>query len=257
MSRFRSKTVNSNSMKCVRDFIKSNEYDANVSENKMFIFNVKKNDKNKIKLGDGKDNNHLNIMMSSKALLSNLSREGMFHIDGTYKITKNGFPLMVFGITDMAHTFHPIAFCVTSHESEADFSEFFNGIIKVAEDLDISFNPKYFVMDACGASANAVNSCFEDVSITMCWFHLKMNVRKHKHLITDEHYDEVLNDINALHFSLNESEFKSQWKEFKSKWNSKIKSFVTYFEKNWINGSFNTWQIYHSPAGYAKTDREF
>ena len=53
---------------------------------------------------------------------------------------------------------------------------------------------------------------------------------------------------------MNEKEFKEQWKEFKSKWSPTIKEFVKYFEDNWIKGDHNTWQIYQSPPGYAKTN---
>ena len=31
--------------------------------------------------------------------MKNCQRDGVFHVDGTYKITENGFPLVVFGLT--------------------------------------------------------------------------------------------------------------------------------------------------------------
>ena len=37
--------------------------------------------------------------MTSKRLMKNLGEVGVFHIDGTYKLMKNGFPTIVFGIT--------------------------------------------------------------------------------------------------------------------------------------------------------------
>jgi hypothetical protein len=47
---------------------------------------------------------------------------GVFHIDGTYKMTVQGYPLIVFGV------FHPICFMLTSHETEIDFTTFYNGL---------------------------------------------------------------------------------------------------------------------------------
>lgn len=43
--------------------------------------------------------------------IMNGSREGVFHIDGTYKLVRNGFPVVVFGVSDIQGSFHPIAFC--------------------------------------------------------------------------------------------------------------------------------------------------
>ena len=55
--------------------------------------------------------------------------KGVFHIDGTYKLIRNGFPLIVFGVSDIQGSFPPIAFCVTSNEEVDDFTEFYKGII--------------------------------------------------------------------------------------------------------------------------------
>ncbi|CAF0710223.1 unnamed protein product [Brachionus calyciflorus] len=87
------------------------------------VFNVKKDEKGEINLGDGSDENHLNICITSKKLLLNLdsSLPGAYHIDGTYKLISNRFPLIVFGKTDMNQKFYLIALCITSHEHKTDF----------------------------------------------------------------------------------------------------------------------------------------
>jgi hypothetical protein len=36
-------------------------------------------------------------MMTSKYCMSLLKEKGVFHIDGTYKITSHGYPLIFFG----------------------------------------------------------------------------------------------------------------------------------------------------------------
>jgi hypothetical protein len=53
--------------------------------------------------------------------MSNIEKSGVHHIDGTYKITTYGFPLVIYGVTDICGIFHPIAFMITSHETESDF----------------------------------------------------------------------------------------------------------------------------------------
>ena len=46
-------------------------------------------------IGDGSDEDHLNIMLTSKRLMENLANNGIHHIDATYRITVHGFPLIV------------------------------------------------------------------------------------------------------------------------------------------------------------------
>ena len=56
---------------------------------------------------------------------SNQGHCGIFYIDGTYKITRNKFPLVVFGRTDISRQLFPIVFMLTSHEDETDFTYFY------------------------------------------------------------------------------------------------------------------------------------
>jgi len=98
-------------------------------------------------VGDGSDDDHFNMMLTSKKLLEMLDSniEGMFHIDGTYKLTKEGFPIIIFGKTDFDHHFHPIALSISSHETEADFIYFYKGLQKIANKLDIEFDPHILI----------------------------------------------------------------------------------------------------------------
>ena len=49
-----------------------------------FFFNFKRNEANKIVVGDSSDDDHFNMMLTSMKLLEMLDSniEGMFHIDG-------------------------------------------------------------------------------------------------------------------------------------------------------------------------------
>ena len=42
----------------------------------------------------------------------------------------------------------------------------------------------------------------------MCWFHLKVNIRKHKNLIPQDRYLTTLNEINVLDRATCESSYK-------------------------------------------------
>ena len=102
------------------DKISENIFTGEEDDDQVFFFNVKRNENGKVLLQNGSSTNHAHIMMSSKKLMQNCKKEGMFHLDGTYKLIKNGFPVLIFGISDIQGSFHPIAICITSNEEEKD-----------------------------------------------------------------------------------------------------------------------------------------
>ena len=68
--------------------IAENQYSVLMDDDDCFFFNVKKS------LGDGSDKCHSHIMMTSKAMMAKCENSRVFHIDGTYKLIKNRFPVM-------------------------------------------------------------------------------------------------------------------------------------------------------------------
>jgi hypothetical protein len=121
-------------------------------------------------------------------MLSRVEQNGTFHIDGTYKIVKYNFPLIVLGITDMERHFHPIAYMFTSHEQEQDYDHFFDSLLQKCNSFGFKFEPKVFCSDASSAIVNSIEKrfCletsghFSNCVIIMCYFHLRMNIKKQK-----------------------------------------------------------------------------
>ena len=72
----------------------------------------------------------------------------VFHCDATYKIVKVGYPLIVFGISDINRKFYPICFMFTSHEQNKDYVKFFTSLKKLAIILNILLSPEYMCIDA-------------------------------------------------------------------------------------------------------------
>jgi hypothetical protein len=108
--------------------------------------------------------------------MNDIEYDGVHHIDGTYRITTNGFPLIVYGISDQTGQFHPICFMLTSHETESDFSSFYKGLVDLSLELNLTYDPDYIMQDACPASRNAILRYFPEVTVLMCYFHVKKNV---------------------------------------------------------------------------------
>lgn len=126
--------------------------------------------------GDGTDEKHFHLGITTKALLGNIHKSEIFHIDATYKIIKYNFPLIVFGCSDVRRRFHPISFMITSHETKDTYSHFFSRMLDLCSMSNIVLEPRYMVQDADQAMANAVIDAFSQCTIIMCYFHVKQNV---------------------------------------------------------------------------------
>ena len=75
-------------------------------------------------------------------------------------------------------------------------------------------------------------------------------------------YDDILSAINYLHYSTTIQVFETRKEEVLSRWSAcvyepriyqQLQKFKQYFIDQWLNGSFNNWQIFNTPAGYSTT----
>lgn len=84
------------------------KYHVGIVKNKEFSFGYK--------IGDGFDSNHLQISFTSLAWLYWINaypgHHSIFHVDGTYKIIKNRYPVIVYGRSDVSGQFHLIAISI-------------------------------------------------------------------------------------------------------------------------------------------------
>ena len=64
----------------------------------------------------------------------------------------------------------------------------------------------------------ALNEVYNGLIILMCWFHVKLNVRKHKNLIPVTMHPKVLRTIDAMHNSKTKDEFDRLVKLNVDKW---------------------------------------
>jgi hypothetical protein len=142
----------------------------------LLFFGYNKDENGNIKLGDGSDEEHFHLGITSHRLLKKLRRSRIYYIDCTYKIIKYGYPQLIFGITDIRRKFHPIAYMITSHETQLDFQFFFSTFQKLVEDQQLKFEPDFIVQDACMAMRNSIESLYPDCVSIMCFFHVKLNV---------------------------------------------------------------------------------
>lgn len=264
-----------NKITVLSEFIKENMYSDKLDDDEPFFFNVNTNEADEVDLGSGSDIEHLHLCMTSRFLMKSCADKGVKHSDGTYKITSHGYPLIVFGVTDIQGenlniynliflfllfnnkkgSFHPISFMITSHESEIDFKIFFRAIKELAFDLNIEFDSEFFIQDAQRACYNATKHIFPDATVLMCYFHVRLNIKKHKHLMKNQtNYDELNKDINEMHKTLNMESYKISKKSFAKKWSTIEPAMYNYIREQWLIDVFSKWQVFRNLPGYANTN---
>ena len=90
----RKKIGDNNNITELKSFLDSIQYNTNTSDNELFPFGIE--------LGDGSDDFHFHLGFTSLKLLKNcekISKDcGIFHLDATYKIIKNCYPLIILGL---------------------------------------------------------------------------------------------------------------------------------------------------------------
>ena len=254
----RKKIGDDNNIDQFKEFISSLEYvDGVTGDDELFTFGTS--------FGDGSGDDHFHLGLTSKKMLSRVELKGMFHIDATYKIVKYNFPLIVLGVTDINRTFHPICYMFTSHETEDDYDHFFDRLLIECDCFGFKFEPKYMCSDAAAAIANSVekffaterSKYFSNCILIMCYFHLRMNIKKQKgKKLPVFYYESVMNDIGDLHNTLSQSQYDSELKIILSKWKEspELNVFSDYFKKQWLNSKFSKWQLFNVPVGYAMTN---
>ncbi|CAF0870118.1 unnamed protein product [Brachionus calyciflorus] len=149
-----------------------------------------------VDISDGSQDSHFHLGISSKKLLENLKIGETFHLDCTYKVVKYGFPLIVFGASDIRRKFYPICFMITSNEQEKDFIYFFNNFKKITDKVKIKLTQffEFLCIDADRAMANSIATCLNSRKLIMCWYHFRANINKNSNKIPNELQDDVVND---------------------------------------------------------------
>ena len=91
---------------------------------------------------------------------------------------------------------------LSSHETEEDFYSLYSGLKEQCEAMDLTYEPEFVMQDACNASYNAVKRVFPEVSVLVCYWHVLDNIRKHKHYVDEDVYQEILKDMKRMHISI-------------------------------------------------------
>ena len=67
----------------------------------------------------------LTFLTSLTLLLMATNETAIYHIDCTYKMFSNRFPVLIFGRSDKGGRFFLMVVCLLSHETKEDFAMFY------------------------------------------------------------------------------------------------------------------------------------
>ncbi|RNA17037.1 Carbonic anhydrase 2 [Brachionus plicatilis] len=119
---------------------------------------------------------------------------------------------------------------------------------------------RFLMQDAQAACAAAAKQCFPEITILMCWFHLKQNIKKRipdklgKHAKT--YKDMIEKDVVSLHYSNTYERFIHLKMEIFERWSQieEMNDFKQYFEKQWLEGHWINWPLFTRPPGFSTTN---
>lgn len=163
------------------------------------------------------DEQYLRIILTTKRLLSLMRTSEMVQIDATYKLTWQGYPVMVVGTSDRNQVFHPFALAVCSAETAEDYAFIFDALHK----YDLEGRPTILLADTSEAITLGYQKVFGVPRIRlMCFFHVLHNLEKYLKVLKARDCVLIKNDIHELQTCASESSFKVASGLFFKKWDA-------------------------------------
>jgi len=196
----------------------------------------------------------LKIVLSSQRLLNFMPCSDFVQADATYKLTWQGYLIVIMGCRDKNNTFHPFCFAVCKGETSEDYAFVFDSTRKQNPD----WSPSILMADG----SEAITAGFERVSGApcvhlQCFFHVRKNIEKYLKMLTKGGVSgQILADLNCSQTCLTESTFHLAARLFVEKWQVKkgrcIKKFVKYFHDQWLTNNASWYE--GAILGYPSTN---
>lgn len=180
-------------------------------------------------------------LVTTKRLIKNAMDKSIIHADATYKLNREGYPLLVFGCSDKQRAFHVIAVAICDSETTEDYAFCFKEIENTAFRV-LGQNVKFEVLvsDAAPAIKNGFDEVYPERETVTCYFHMKKRIDTFNQFKKKENKESIVRDIGKLQISPSRCAFEAATKLFEKKWIRKEKPFVEYFLQNWVKKN-NDW----------------
>lgn len=181
------------------------------------------------------------IFYSTKRLLKYANESENLHADGTYKITVQGYPALVIGISDADKHFHLSGLALVSSESSDDYKFLFDS---VRRGVKLATNQELKATKLIADMAPAITQGFElsgdghPYTRVHCFMHLMANVEKQK-FNQAANKEAIKCDIRSLQLVNSKRLFDIGCKLLIQKWKKAESSFIEYFENVYIKTNAN------------------
>ena len=187
------------------------------------------------------------VTLSTRRLVQLLkkTRHWPLHIDGTYKLTWQGFPVLISGITDVQHRFHPVSLSLVSHEGTNAYLEVFTAQKEALwEESHRQLAPLFVIADGSPAITAASRMAFPECPRAMCWAHVVRNVDKKLLGVSNvDRRNRFRRDLFVLQLATSPAEFKDAWALFKDHYSraQQLGGIVEYIQQTWIDSDLGNW----------------
>ena len=158
--------------------------------------------------------------MSTKRLvkLFDNSNQWPLYVDGTYKLTWQGFLVLISGITNAQHRFHPVSLSLVGHERTSGYLQLFK-MLKQAylEESSHKLDTLFVVAHGSVAIIVAIRIAFLGCPRRICWAHVVRNINKKLSRVrNEERRKRFRRDLHLLQLVTSPREFRDAWAFFKA-----------------------------------------
>lgn len=180
-------------------------------------------------------------ILTTKRLLQNAISAKVVHADSTYKMNWEGFPVHIFGFSDLNKQFHITGVGFSTKEISKQFRFCFKALREGAlEIFQQDMNWMALMSDAAPAIKNAFEDEFPFAVKLTCYFHVIQALKRRTFNLV-KNRDAVLKDVAKLRLSPNIKSFDAGANLFVKKWSREEKDFVDYFKTQWLTPSNKYW----------------
>lgn len=178
------------------------------------------------------------MVLSTKRLLQNATKNTVWCTDSTYKLNWQGYPLLIVGTFDAAKHFHLIAVAISKRETVDDFNFLFSSIKEGTNKIfGTVVKPQYIMSDAAPAIRNGFLKAFPHNEKAhfhlMCRFHVYKNVKESK-LCDSENRKKIFHDLDIVAQSIDLEVFHHLSHLFIEKWKTIEPQFSKNFQIEWL-----------------------
>ena len=188
------------------------------------------------------DDMRICVIFSTKKTLTYLSSCENLHVDSTYRLNYNNWPVMILGVTNTTGSFYASMTILTNYEDAEAWSE----VLTFVHGLGI--HPKYFMADGATAITKARNEVFGNceecvAKRLMCWSHVHRNVSKKLkkvETVNKEAAKSFIKDLEQLQWTATDETFIDMQNLLKQKYltdrkydSQTIEAFETFFDYFW------------------------